>query len=50
VLSDAVAINRRVAEFQVAHGLQPDAVAGPLTLMMLNRFSKVSEPQLMIER
>jgi general secretion pathway protein A len=36
----------RVAAFQVAQGLRPDGVAGPLTLMLLNQASGVPEPRL----
>jgi general secretion pathway protein A len=35
-----------ISAFQVAHGLQPDGVAGPLTLMRLNRESGIEEPRL----
>jgi general secretion pathway protein A len=35
-----------ITAFQVAHGLQPDGLAGPMTLMRLNRESGVDEPQL----
>jgi general secretion pathway protein A len=40
----------RVQAFQVAQGLLPDGVAGPLTLMQLNRASGVEEPRLQSER
>jgi general secretion pathway protein A len=36
----------RVAAFQVAQGLPPDGLAGPLTLMLLNRATGVDEPRL----
>jgi general secretion pathway protein A len=49
-LGDVAMLNRRVAEFQRAHGLQPDAVAGPVTLMALNRASRIDEPALLVER
>ena len=39
----------RVAAFQVVQGLPPDGVAGPLTLMHLNRSSGVDEPRLSAE-
>jgi general secretion pathway protein A len=35
-----------ISAFQVAHGLQPDGLAGPLTLMRLNRESGIEEPRL----
>ena len=35
-----------ISAFQVAHGLQPDGVAGPLTLKRLNRESGIEEPRL----
>ena len=38
------ALQSRVATFQLAHGLTPDGVAGPLTLMQLGRGS--DEPRL----
>ncbi|WP_374676523.1 AAA family ATPase [Ideonella sp.] len=40
------ALAARVAAFQVTHGLPPDGVAGPLTLMQLNRATAVEEPRL----
>lgn len=36
----------RVAAFQVAEGLPPDGVPGPMTLMLLNRATGVDEPRL----
>ena len=36
----------RVRAFQLGHGLPPDGVAGPLTLMLLNRSAGVDEPTL----
>jgi general secretion pathway protein A len=50
LVDTATAINKRVAAFQVANGLQPDGIAGPVTLMALNRLSKVREPRLKVER
>jgi general secretion pathway protein A len=41
-----VALPARVAAFQVARGLPPDGVAGPLTVMLLNRATGVDEPRL----
>jgi general secretion pathway protein A len=40
------ALRSRVFAFQLAHGLDPDGVAGPLTLMQMNRESGVDEPRL----
>ncbi|HEX5683773.1 MAG TPA: AAA family ATPase [Ideonella sp.] len=37
----------RVASFQVAQGLSPDGVAGPMTVMLLNRATGVDEPRLL---
>lgn len=39
-----------IAAFQFAQGLRPDGKAGPITLMLLNRFSDISEPRLKSER
>ncbi|QHI98793.1 AAA family ATPase [Xylophilus rhododendri] len=36
----------RISRFQLAHGLPPDGMAGPLTAMRLNRASGVQEPRL----
>ena len=36
----------RVRMFQLAQGLPPDGVTGPLTLMLLNRSAGVDEPSL----
>jgi general secretion pathway protein A len=36
----------RIAAFQVTQGLPPDGLAGPLTLMLLNRATGVDEPRL----
>ncbi|WP_409970417.1 peptidoglycan-binding domain-containing protein [Piscinibacter sp.] len=36
----------RVFAFQLAQGLQPDGLAGPLTLMQLTRASGIDEPRL----
>ena len=36
----------RVFAFQLTQGLAPDGLAGPQTLMQLNRASGVKEPQL----
>jgi len=40
------ALRPRVAAFQLAHGLTPDGVAGPLTLMRLARTGGSDEPRL----
>lgn len=37
---------RQIREFQSAQGLQPDGVAGPKTLMQLNRATGSNEPRL----
>ena len=39
-------LRSRVATFQLANGLTPDGVAGPLTLMQLGRASGNDEPRL----
>ena len=39
-------LRSRVAAFQQAQGLTPDGVAGPTTLMQINRASGVAEPWL----
>jgi general secretion pathway protein A len=36
----------RIHRFQLAQGVVPDGLAGPLTLMLLNRVAGVSEPRL----
>jgi general secretion pathway protein A len=46
----AEALASRVFAFQLAQGLNPDGVAGPLTLMQLNRLSGVDEPRLQLNR
>jgi len=43
-------LKARVTAFQVAHGLKPDGLAGPMTLMQINRASGVDEPRLGSER
>jgi general secretion pathway protein A len=40
----------RVLAFQVAQGLPPDGLAGPITLMQLNRAGGVDEPRLAAAR
>ncbi|MFE8644734.1 ExeA family protein [Sphingomonas sp. NCPPB 2930] len=46
--ADASAAERRarIYRFQLAQGLKPDGVAGPLTFMLLNRAAGVAEPRL----
>ena len=36
----------RIHRFQLAQGVTPDGLAGPLTLMLLNRATGVDEPHL----
>jgi len=36
----------RIHRFQLAQGVTPDGLAGPLTLMLLNRATGVNEPRL----
>jgi general secretion pathway protein A len=43
---DRAALRARVAAFQRAHGLEADGLAGPTTLMQLNRGIGVDEPRL----
>jgi len=40
------ALRARIAAFQLAHGLTPDGLAGPLTVMQLARASRDDEPHL----
>ncbi len=42
----AVPLKTRITAFQVAQGLKADGLAGPMTLMQLNRASDVDEPRL----
>ena len=44
------ALKSKVQSFQVAQGLKPDGLAGPITLMQLNRATGVDEPRLQTER
>ena len=48
-LGKADALRQRVFAFQVSQGLPLDGLAGPLTLMQLNRASGVDEPRLRTE-
>jgi general secretion pathway protein A len=50
VSSGAQPLTARVLAFQVSQGLVPDGVAGPLTLMQLNRASGIDEPKLQVQR
>jgi len=43
------ALRARLNAFQVAQGLKPDGLAGPLTLMQINRATGVAEPRLQTE-
>jgi general secretion pathway protein A len=51
-LPDAVAagaappLRARIAQFQLTQGLVPDGVAGPITIMQLNRVTGLNEPTL----
>ncbi len=42
-------LRERLATFQRAQGLKPDGVAGPMTLMQLNRAAGIAEPRLVPE-
>jgi general secretion pathway protein A len=42
----AAALRSRVSAFQLAQGLKPDGLAGPVTLMHLNRAAGIEEPRL----
>jgi len=44
------ALRSRIAAFQLAQGLTPDGLAGPLTLMQIGRASGVDEPRLSSRR
>jgi general secretion pathway protein A len=44
--SAASTLQQRLLAFQAAQGLTPDGIAGPLTLMRLNRAGGVDEPRL----
>ena len=43
-------LRARIQAFQRAQGLPADGLAGPLTLMQLNRVAAVAEPRLAPER
>jgi general secretion pathway protein A len=42
-------LKSQLRSFQLAHGLEPDGQAGPMTLMQLNRVAGVDEPRLRTE-
>ncbi len=44
--ASGAALKSRVLAFQLARGLRPDGVAGPTTLMQLNRAVGIDEPRL----
>jgi general secretion pathway protein A len=39
-------LQSRLVAFQFAHGLKPDGLAGPMTLIQINRASGIDEPRL----
>lgn len=43
-------LRTRIQAFQAAHGLAPDGLAGPVTLMQLNRVAGIDEPRLQTRR
>jgi general secretion pathway protein A len=43
-------LRERIWAYQVAHGLQPDGLAGPITMMQLAREGGGDEPRLIAER
>jgi general secretion pathway protein A len=43
---DDAPLRQRIHAFQLAQGLEPDGLAGPMTFMQLNRASGVDEPRL----
>ena len=43
------ALQAKVSAFQLVQGLKPDGLAGPITLMQLNRAAGVDEPRLQAE-
>jgi general secretion pathway protein A len=44
--ADRATLRDRIMAFQLVQGLPPDGLAGPLTLMQLNRVAGVDEPRL----
>ncbi|KQW73814.1 ExeA family protein [Methylibium sp. Root1272] len=47
--ASVAALKPRIAAFQATQGLAPDGLAGPITLMQLNRATGVDEPRLQTE-
>ena len=47
--TSVAALKPRIAAFQATQGLAPDGLAGPITLMQLNRATGVDEPRLQTE-
>lgn len=45
-----VPLKSRISAFQMAQGLKPDGLAGPMTYMQLNRVSGVDEPKLQAQK
>ncbi len=45
-----VPLKSRISAFQMAQGLKPDGLAGPMTYMQLNRISGVDEPKLQAQK
>ena len=45
-----VPLRSRISAFQMAQGLKPDGLAGPMTYMQLNRASGVDEPKLQAQK
>jgi general secretion pathway protein A len=39
-------LKTRISAFQAVHGLKPDGIAGPATLMQINRAIGIDEPRL----
>jgi general secretion pathway protein A len=48
--AEAPPLASQIEAFQRAQGLQPDGLAGPVTLMLLNRAAGVDEPRLLRDR
>jgi len=49
-ITPAESLRARIVQFQKLHQLTPDGLAGPQTLMLLNRASGVPEPVLSVEQ
>ena len=47
---EQVPLKSRISAFQMAQGLKPDGLAGPMTYMQLNRISGVDEPKLQAQK